>query len=128
MYLKNILLIFVIIFAFTFLKLKAFAPAVIMILIIPFLYSSIKREKREKFENSHDKIIYDNEIDEALDVLGIENKDIDELTVEDIEKAHKSLIKNFHPDQGGSNYLASKINESKELLVKYLKKREKEKK
>jgi len=124
MYIKNITLVFVIIFAFVLLKLKAFVPAIIMILIVPFLYNSIKRERKQRSgnnSNSQDKIIYDNEIDEALDVLGISDKDIDDLTVEDIEKVHKNLIKSFHPDQGGSNYLASKINKSKELLVTYIK-------
>jgi len=125
MYIKNIALVFVIIFAFALLKVKAFAPAIIMILIVPFLYTSIKKDKAKKINNesnnTQDKIIYDNEIDEALNVLGIEDEDIDNLTVEDIEKIHKKLIKNFHPDQGGSNYLASKINEAKELLVKYIK-------
>lgn len=49
---------------------------------------------------------------EALQVLGLP----EEASQEDIQKAHRRLLQKVHPDHGGSDYLAQRINAARDCL------------
>ena len=51
---------------------------------------------------------------EARAILGVE-PDADEET---IRKAHRAMMKKVHPDQGGSDALAAKVQEARDVLLK----------
>lgn len=57
--------------------------------------------------------VSDMSVSEAQQILGVDQN----ASKQDIISAHKKLIQKFHPDRGGNDYLAAKINLAKDVLV-----------
>jgi DnaJ-domain-containing protein 1 len=50
---------------------------------------------------------------DALDTLGL----AEGASAEDIVRAHRDLMKKFHPDRGGPTGLAARVNQAKDVLM-----------
>ena len=55
-------------------------------------------------------------LEEARLILGLDSK----FEKKDVEHAYKRLMQKLHPDRGGNDYLASRVNLARDILIKHL--------
>ncbi len=58
-------------------------------------------------------------LEEARMILGL----AESYSRDDVIRAHKRLIQKLHPDRGGNDYLASRINLARDLIIEHLDKK-----
>ena len=68
-------------------------------------------EEPDLFFNEETEI---NSREKALQVLGLDT----DATEADIRQAYKKLMQNLHPDHEGSEWIAAKLNEARDFLLK----------
>jgi len=51
--------------------------------------------------------------EEACEILGVAT----DASPEDIERAYRRVMKSAHPDHGGSDWMAAKVNQAKDVLL-----------
>jgi hypothetical protein len=88
---------------------------IVFLLAILFLYKDSLISKVNKKSNKS-YIKGKMTIEEAEDILGLKPG----YTQEDVKLSYQKMMLKNHPDHGGSDYLASKINEAKDVLLKSL--------
>jgi len=93
-----------------------FAASLVFLLARP-LVQSLRGRKRDKEDRESSeamrRTVQSMTREEALAVLGLGPAP----SREDVTRAHRRLIMKLHPDLGGTDYLAAKINRAKEILL-----------
>jgi DnaJ homolog subfamily C member 19 len=87
-------------------------PLAVILGALPFLLEIIQRTERRKNADAPPYAALTRE--EAALILGVSPQ----AEEEEIRDAHKRLIQKNHPDQGGTDYLAAKINQARDVLLK----------
>lgn len=82
--------------------------------IIPFVIAHLRESKKREEQSAPPA---DSEITsrkDALEVLGLDN----DASSDDIKAAYKKLMQKVHPDHEGSEWMAAKLNQARDLLLK----------
>ena len=78
--------------------------------LLPFLLPLLRRSQNTDVSSARNQTMTKAE---ARRILGVSES----ASAEDIREAHRRLITRNHPDQGGSDYLASQINLARDILL-----------
>ena len=84
-----------------------------IIYLLPYILRAFSRAKSSNTSYSRQNIDISG-IEEAYEILGLTM----DATDDEIDHAYKELIRKNHPDLGGSEYIAKKINAAREYIIK----------
>lgn len=89
--------------------------------LLPYWLQRKKAQNSQQHEAAN-PVAVPMETQEALDLLGLSG-DItkNEISEAMIQAAHRRLIQKLHPDRGGNDYLAAKINQARDHLLEKIK-------
>ncbi len=95
------------------------AAIALVVAIVPFVLSYLKAKAaghsgRGAPHNNTSSTNKPMTHDEALEVLGLKKG----ASIDMIKDTYKKLMKKVHPDQEGSEWMAAKLNEAKDLLLR----------
>jgi hypothetical protein len=90
------------------------AALALMVAITPILFSLYKQWRGISAEVPLSESTEIKSRADALAVLGLKDDADDEA----IQKAYKALMQKIHPDHEGSEWMAAKLNEARDLLLK----------
>jgi hypothetical protein len=94
--------------------------------ILPFWLKRKTAEQKtqgEQTERQAARPTSDMSSKEAADILGLSSDFTrGEINAEKVNDVHRRLIQKLHPDRGGNDYLAAKINQARDVLLQQLKK------
>ena len=79
----------------------------------PFLQAWLKHRSARTEQTSSPSNPSEPSEEEAWQLLGLQPG----ASRDDIVRAHKRLIQKLHPDRGGNDYLAAKLNAARDLLL-----------
>lgn len=74
---------------------------------------SLKKGPSPEGQNSSPPTFANPGREEALQILGLTGSP----TQEEVKSAHRKLINRVHPDKGGNDFLASRINQARDVLI-----------
>ncbi len=80
-------------------------------------------DPEEKEAPSVDKETSNEELTNALVALEMNPQELDKLTISAVNKQFRKLSVKYHPDKGGDPEKFKEINNAKEILIKYLEKK-----
>lgn len=88
-------------------------PLATLLYYLPFVMPSFRKAAGGQSQQSPTQANSTMTRKEAALILGVR----DGAGEQEIKDAHKKLITRNHPDKGGSDYLAAKINEARDVLL-----------
>ena len=108
--------------AFVMSMLAAMIP-IIRSLVIGIIYNKImdkiyKKEYKYDLNRKNDNFSQNMGKEEALKIMGLDNN----YDKEELIKRYHYMMKNNHPDKGGSEYIATQIITAKDILLNELQK------
>ena len=90
--------------------------------LLPFWLKRKNQQHTGEQQQSHHPVQQSAmDVREAQDILGLKGN-LSDITVEMVNDANRRLIQKLHPDRGGNDYLASRVNLARDLLLKRIEK------